>query len=97
MDPRKVNKRALEALVRSGALDNIGPGLDTDYDRAVMFLATPEAVKAAEQSSANADSGMTDLFGEVIPGGGEDGDVYADFRQVRRWTMKERLNCSVRF
>ncbi len=92
VDPRKVNKRALEALVRSGALDNIGPGIDTDYDRAVMFLAIPEAVKAAEQSSANADSGMTDLFGEVIPSGGEDGDVYADFRQIRRWTMKERLN-----
>ncbi len=92
IDPRKVNKRALEALVRSGAFDNIGPKIDTDYDRAVMFLAIPEAVKAAEQSSANADSGMVDLFGDVVPSGGEDGDVYEDFRQIRRWTMKERLN-----
>lgn len=92
IDPRKVNKRALEALVRSGAFDNLGPKIDTDYDRAVMFLAIPEAVKAAEQSSANADSGMVDLFGDVVPSGGENGDVYEDFRQIRRWTMKERLN-----
>src|SRR5690606_19589238 len=47
VDSRKVNKRALEALVRSGALDNLGPGLDTDYDRAVMFAALGEAVKTA--------------------------------------------------
>ncbi len=92
VDPRKVNKRALDALVRSGAFDNLGPKIDIDYDRAVMLLATPEAVKAAEQSTANANSGMVDLFGEVIPTGGESGDVYQDFRQIRRWTMKERLN-----
>ncbi len=92
IDPRKVNKRALEALVRSGAFDKLGPQVDLDYDRSVMILAIPEAVKAAEQSMANADSGMTDLFGEVVPSGGEDGDVYEDFRRVRRWTMKERLH-----
>ncbi len=92
VDPRKVNKRAMEALVRSGALDNLGPKIDIDYDRAVMLTAIPEAVKAAEQSSANASAGMADLFGEVVPSGGEEGDVYEDFRKTRRWTMKERLN-----
>jgi len=92
IDSRKVNKRALEALVRSGALDNIGPGQDLDYDRAVMFLAIPEAVKAAEQSSANADAGMSDLFGDVVPCATPDGDAYQEFRQIKRWTMKERLN-----
>jgi DNA polymerase-3 subunit alpha len=92
VDPRKVNKRAIEALIRSGALDKIGPGVDVDYDRAVMFAAIGEAVRAAEQSAANASAGMTDLFGAVVPSSDETGDVYRDFRQVRRWSMKERLN-----
>jgi len=90
VDPRKVNKRALEALVKSGALDSIGPGTDVDYARPVMFLAIPEAVKAAEQMTANADAGMSDLFGDVVSP--DTGDVYQDFRQTRRWSMKERLS-----
>lgn len=92
VDPRKVNKRALEALVRSGAVDQLGPGVDVDYDRAVMWCAIAEAVKTAEQSAANASAGMVDLFGSVAPVGDEDQDVYSEFRKIRRWTMKERLN-----
>ncbi len=92
VDSRKINKRALEALVRSGAFDRLGPGVDLDYDRAVLYAAIGEAVKAAEQSAANASAGMSDLFGEVVPSAAADGDVYQDFRQVRRWSNKERLN-----
>lgn len=91
VDPRRVNKRALEALVRSGALDLIGPGVDVDYDRAVMWCALSEAVKTAEQSAANASAGIVDLFGSVTPVDDE-ADVYDDFSKVRRWSMKERLN-----
>ncbi|MGB3611080.1 MAG: DNA polymerase III subunit alpha [Cellvibrio sp.] len=92
IDPRKVNKRALEALIRSGAADNLGPGINIDHDRAVMFAAMNEAVKAAEQSAANTSAGMMDLFGDVVPSAGTDEDVYRDFHRVRSWTMKERLN-----
>jgi len=91
IDSRKVNKRALDALVRSGALDGISPKIDLDYDRAVMLAATKEAVKAAEQSAANANAGMSDLFGDVVPCAAA-GDVYADFKDTRAWSMKERLN-----
>jgi DNA polymerase-3 subunit alpha len=94
VDPRKVNKRALEALVRSGALDSIGPSADgmdgLNYSRAVMFNALDEAVKAAEQQSRNASAGMMDLFGEVVPSA-SDGDVYAEFRRARPWSIRERL------
>ncbi|WP_226645908.1 DNA polymerase III subunit alpha [Microbulbifer variabilis] len=94
VDPRKVNKRALEALVRSGAFDSIGPdtgGSDgLDYSRAVLFNALDEAVKAAEQQKANANAGMMDLFGEVVPQS-SDGDVYEDFRRTRCWSIRERL------
>jgi DNA polymerase-3 subunit alpha len=91
VDPRKLNKRALEALIRSGAADNLGPGINLDHDRAVMFAAMNEAVKTAEQSAANNNAGMMDLFGDVIPSGGGNEDVYSDFHRVRSWTMKERL------
>ena len=92
VDPRKVNKRALEALVRSGAFDSIGPQQNLDYDRAVLLAALVEAVKAAEQSHANANAGMMDLFGEVVPvATQENGDVYSEFRNVRSFTMRERL------
>jgi DNA polymerase III subunit alpha len=92
VDPRKVNKRALEALIRSGAADKLGPGVNLDYDRAVMFAAINEAVKTAEQQAANQSAGMVDLFGEVIPGGDSDGDPYAEFHRVRSWSVKERLH-----
>jgi len=95
IDPRKVNKRALEALVRSGAFDRIGPQLELDSSRAILMATLVEAVKAAEQSQANANAGMGDLFGDVLPGAGSDSDnndVYNDFRQTRPWSMRERLN-----
>lgn len=97
VDPRKVNKRALEAIIRSGAADNLGPTSNTpqhniDHDRAVMFAAMSEAVRTAEQAMANTNAGMMDLFGAVIPDDNSNIDVYSDFRRVRTWTMKERLN-----
>ena len=82
-DPRKVNKRAIDALIRSGAFDDWGE------DRAILMAAMPEAVKGAEQSAKNTDSGMTDLFGETLAVVSR--DVYAPFQDVRRWTSKERL------
>ncbi|UTF60512.1 DNA polymerase III subunit alpha [Gilvimarinus sp. DA14] len=91
IDPRKVNKRALEALIRSGAADNLGPGRGLDQDRAVMFAAITEAVKAAEQSAANASAGMVDLFGDVVPAAADGEEAYKEFARVHPWSMKERL------
>jgi DNA polymerase-3 subunit alpha len=93
IDSRKVNKRALEALVRSGSFDRIGPQIDDlNHSRAIIMSAIPEAVKAAEQNLANKNAGMGDLFGDVLPGENNSTDVYADFFSVYRWTLKERLN-----
>lgn len=97
VDPRKVNKRALEAIIRSGAADSLGPTYNSphyliDHDRAVMFASMGEAVKTAEQAAANSNAGMMDLFGAVIAEEQSTKDVYADFRRTRTWTMKERLN-----
>lgn len=56
VDARKVNRRALEALIRAGALDGLGP------NRAVMLNSLGVALKSAEQYSRNQDQGMQDLF-----------------------------------
>jgi DNA polymerase-3 subunit alpha len=92
VDPRKLNKRALEALIRSGAADNLIDGAGIDHDRAAMFAAMNEAVRTAEQAAANTSAGMTDLFGDVISTTAGHDDVYRDFRKTRAWTIKERLH-----
>ncbi len=85
-DPRKVNRRAIEALVRSGALDSLGER------RWVLMASLDDALKAAEQEASNRDAGIDDLFGELVPGAVDSaGDVYAPFRHVRPWSDKERL------
>ena len=83
-DPRKVNKRAIEALIRSGSFDTLG------VERAVLLSSMPAAIKAAEQSAGNRDAGMMDLFGDVVQAD-DSGDVYADHHKVRPLTAKEKL------
>jgi DNA polymerase-3 subunit alpha len=85
-DPRKVNRKAIEALIRSGAFDSLG------VERWVLVGSMEDALKTAEQSANNRDSGIEDLFGEVVPSAGSGtGDVYAPFRHIRPWPDKERL------
>ncbi|MBP0048116.1 DNA polymerase III subunit alpha [Marinobacterium sp. AK62] len=79
----RLNKRVLEALVRCGALDSLGPS------RAVLWEAIGSALKAADQSARNADAGMMDMFGAVEAEA--PGDPYAEFGKARDWTDKERL------
>ncbi|WP_016705312.1 DNA polymerase III subunit alpha [Pseudomonas chlororaphis] len=98
VDLKRINKRTLDALIRSGALDRLGPYFhdelkayqaNIDRNRAVLLSALEEAVKAAEQTARTADSGHADLFG-----GGfveEDADVYANHRKAKELTLKERL------
>lgn len=91
VDGRKVNKRALEALIRSGALDLIGPQGDVGYTRAVMHACMDDALKSAEQIARNVDSGMTDLFAD----NSSDATVsnpYSDYLQARPLSVRERLN-----
>ncbi len=56
IDLRKANRRALEALIRAGALDGLGA------NRATLMLQLPLALKLAEQHHATASTGQADLF-----------------------------------
>jgi DNA polymerase-3 subunit alpha len=83
-DPRRVNRRAVEALIRSGAFDTLGE------DRAVLWAALDDAIKAAQQKASNASAGMQDMFGDPVadnPGGG----VYAGYRDARPWLPRQAL------
>ena len=91
VDGRKVNKRAIEAMIRSGAFDEIGPEGDIGYRRAVMLAAMDEAVKLAEQHARNTISGMGDLFGESVVESASDIN-YSSYGAARSLSVRERLN-----
>ena len=66
VDARKVNKRIIEALIRAGALDDIGPDGAVGYSRAVMLASISEAMQLSQQKAWNEDSGIDDLFADSI-------------------------------
>lgn len=98
VDLKRINKRTLDGLIRSGALDRLGPYFhdepkayqaSIDQNRAVLLAAMEEAIKAAEQTARTHDSGHADLFGGLFVE--EDADVYASHRKAKELTLKERL------
>ena len=91
VDGRKVNKRALEAMIRGGAMDQIGPEGDISYRRAVMLACMDEALKLAEQHIRNQVSGMGDLFGDSIVDSAPE-ISYLAFDDVKSLSVKDRLN-----
>jgi DNA polymerase-3 subunit alpha len=91
VDGRKVNKRSLEAMVRAGAFDEIGPKGEIGCRRAVMLACMDEAVKLAEQHARNEVSGMGDLFGESIVVSAS-AINYNAYTAVRALSIRERLN-----
>ena len=76
VDLKKTNKRVLEKLVKSGAMDNLGP------TRAMMFETLPEAIKAAEQHAKAQAIGQDDLFGLINE---EPEDTRQAFKDVPPW------------
>ena len=98
VDLKRVNKRTLDGLIRSGALDRLGPYFESepkayqaniDRNRAVLLAALAEAIQAAEQTARSHDSGHADLFGGLFVE--EDTDVYANHRKTKEGTLKDRL------
>jgi DNA polymerase-3 subunit alpha len=84
IDHRKVNKRSMDVLVRSGALD----GLDTECNRARMIHELTEAVRAAEQYQADQESGQVDMFGSFSDSNAPQITQHGD---VRPWTRLQAL------
>src|SRR5690606_9399687 len=60
VDPARLNRRVLEALILSGALDALAA------NRASLMLQLPDAIKAAEQHLRDRQSGQNDMFGAAM-------------------------------
>ncbi len=91
VDLRKANRRVLESLIRSGAMDELGA------NRASLMNQLPYALKTAEQHHAMQEAGQNDLFGmsdaspeavpeQIIPDASEEWD-----EQLRLQGEKETL------
>jgi len=66
VDARKANRRVLEALIRSGAMDEFGKEDEIiDQVRARLLAELPDALQGAEQAARNDALGMADMFGDV--------------------------------
>jgi DNA polymerase-3 subunit alpha len=57
LDLQKVNRRVLEALLRSGSLDSLGA------NRATLMQRLPAAMQLGDQNSKALDAGQNDMFG----------------------------------
>ncbi len=80
----KVNRRALEALIRAGAFDSLGEA------RWVLIAALDDAVGQADQEARNEAAGMGDLFG-LGDAPVAAADPYARYRDAVRFSEREVL------
>ena len=61
VDHEKINRRALEAMVKSGAMDGFGES------RRSLMHQVPEALRSADQQARAAAAGQNDMFGLESP------------------------------
>jgi DNA polymerase-3 subunit alpha len=80
VESNKLNKRVLEALIQSGALDSLGS------NRASLTLQLPEVLKATDQMAKEALSGQVSLFGAS-----PSSSIQIDLVQVSDWSFEDKL------
>ena len=83
IDLRKANKRVLEALIRSGALDGLNP------NRAALMDCLPRVMRTAEQHGAMEKLGQNDLFG--LTEAAAPVDAWSVKDDVEAWSEEVRL------
>ncbi|MBB3225522.1 DNA polymerase-3 subunit alpha [Luteibacter sp. Sphag1AF] len=81
---KKLNKRVMEALVQSGALDALGE------NRATLIMHIPEAMRAADQEAKNHASGQVDIFGSAF-GVAEAPSIIELSGSVPEWPLEQLL------
>ncbi|MEW5834877.1 MAG: DNA polymerase III subunit alpha [Pseudomonadota bacterium] len=83
VDPTKLNRRVLEALILAGSLDALAP------TRASLMEQLPDAIKAAEQHLRDRQSGQNDMFGAAM--GTVTPVVQIDLPTVPEWPLERKL------
>ncbi len=86
IDLRKSNRRTLEALIRAGALDDLG------VNRATMIASISTATQLAEKQARDQDSGQNDLFGGMSDTPAESTSQALHYVEVPDWSDDERLS-----
>jgi DNA polymerase-3 subunit alpha len=86
IDLRKANKRVLDALIKSGAMDSLGAGRNTLVEN------LDKATSLAEQHNKNLDSGQNDMFGlDTTTQSDNDDDESSVYDVVKDWDDKQRV------
>lgn len=80
LDLRKVNRRVLEALIKSGSFD------EWKVERAELIASIDKALRLADKAHQNQNSGQFDLFSLM-----EDKSNQQDYVQGKPWTESQRL------
>jgi len=84
VDLARLNKRTLETLARSGAMDSLND------NRAALMSALPDILSEAERFQADREAGQASLFGGQ-PLAASDSAPPAALPDVRPWTGRQRL------
>lgn len=78
---KKVNRKVVEALIKSGAMDIF------NMERSVLFANLSIALQAADQYASNQSAGMGDLFGS----GESNSSPEAEYLSAKEWSENDRL------
>jgi DNA polymerase III subunit alpha len=80
IESRFLNKRVFESLIKSGAMDSVGP-------REAMLTSIDDALTSLQRASRNRESGQHGLFG----GGSAQAVAPFELRDAAPWSEEERL------
>ncbi|MCG7545924.1 DNA polymerase III subunit alpha [Pseudoalteromonas sp. MM17-2] len=88
VDLKRLNKRVIEKLIMSGAMDKLGPD-QVQGGRAILMASLPEAIKSAEQHNKAEQLGQGDMFGLLAT---EPEEVKQAFKRVPYFTDNQWLD-----
>ncbi len=83
IDLRKASRRILEPLIKTGALDELGP------NRAVLMASLDSAIKSAERHSTDSAAGQNDIFGGRTQKSTQEETPFV--KDIQEWSQAERL------
>jgi len=85
IDLKKANRRTLEALIRAGAMDELGP------NRATLMASLSTAIQIADQHLRDHVSGQEDMFGSLSSGGKQHHNESHKYIETADWDDDTRL------
>jgi DNA polymerase-3 subunit alpha len=83
-----VNKKVLEALVKSGAFDDLHP----QANRASMLAVIDRAVDEAQKQQKDKESGQGSLFGLLAPAAMQVAAPKIEYPKIDEWDPKQKLS-----